>query len=47
VDFAHPTKDGLNRVAMGLVKVTEFLKGKKLADLEEKRFTHIIKMIKG
>ena len=45
VDFANPTKDGLETVALGLVKVTEFLKGKKLADLEEKRFKHLIKMI--
>jgi hypothetical protein len=45
VDFTNPTKEGLNRVALGLVKVTEFLKGKELANLEEKRFVHIIKMI--
>lgn len=45
VDFANPTKEGLKKVADGLVKVTEFLKGKKLADLEEKRFNHLIKMI--
>jgi hypothetical protein len=45
VDFANPTKEGLEKVALGLVKVTEFLKGKKLADSEEKRFKHLIKMI--
>jgi hypothetical protein len=45
VDFANPTKEGLTKVAMGLVKVTEFLKGKELAELEEKRFNHLIKMI--
>jgi hypothetical protein len=45
VDFANPTKEGLKTVADGLVKVTEFLKGKKLAELEEKRFSHLIKMI--
>lgn len=45
VDFANPTKEGLKNVADGLVKVTEFLKGKKVAELEEKRFIHIIKMI--
>lgn len=44
-DFANPTKDDLKRVADGLVKVTEFLKGKELAEKEEKRFHHLIKMI--
>jgi hypothetical protein len=45
VDFANPTKEGLQRVADGLVKVTEFLKGKSVADLEGKRFKHLIKRI--
>lgn len=45
VDFANPTREGLKRVAEGLVKVTEFLKGKKLAEKEGKRFNHLIKMI--
>ncbi|UCF08669.1 MAG: hypothetical protein JSW28_02985 [Thermoplasmata archaeon] len=45
VDFANPSKEGLQKVADGLVKVTEFLKGKKLANLEEKRFKHLIKRI--
>ena len=45
VDFANPTKEGLQRVADGLVKVTEFLKGKYIADLEGKRFKHLIKRI--
>lgn len=44
-DFGNPTKEGLKRVAQGLVKVTEFLKGKKLAEKEEKRFNHLIKKI--
>ena len=45
VDFANPTKEGLERVSDGLVKVTEFLKGRKIAEKEEKRFKHLIKMI--
>ncbi len=45
VDFANPTKDGLIKVAEGLVKVTEFLKGKAIAEKEEKRFSHIIKTV--
>ncbi len=45
VDFANPTKEGLEKVAFGLVKVTEFLKGKSIADLEGKRFKHLIKRI--
>jgi hypothetical protein len=45
VDFANPSKEGLKKVAQGLVNVTEFLKGKKVAQIEEKRFIHLIKMI--
>jgi hypothetical protein len=45
VDFSNPTKEGLKRVADGLVKVTEFLKGKVLAEKEEKRFKHVLKRI--
>lgn len=45
VDFTNPTKEGLQKVAEGLVKVTEFLKGKVIAEKEEKRFNHVIKMI--
>ncbi|UCG70225.1 MAG: hypothetical protein JSV09_04190 [Thermoplasmata archaeon] len=45
VDFANPTKEGLKKVAQGLVNVTEFLKGKLVAEKEEKRFNHLIKMI--
>ena len=45
VDFANPSKEGLQDVAKGLVKVTEFLMGKKIAEKEEKRFNHLIKMI--
>jgi hypothetical protein len=45
VDFANPTKEGLKRVAAGLVKVTEFLKGKTIAEKEEKRFKHVLKRI--
>ena len=37
--------EGLQKVAEGLVKVTECLKGRKLAEKEEKRFNHLIKMI--
>lgn len=44
VDFANPTKEGLQKVADGLVKVTEFLKGKVIAEKEEKRFKHLLKM---
>lgn len=47
VDFTNPTKEGLKRVAEGLVKVTEFLKGRSIAEKEEKRFNHVIKMISG
>jgi hypothetical protein len=47
VDFSNPTKEGLEKVAEGLVKVTEFLKGKGVAEKEEKRFSHLIKMITG
>jgi hypothetical protein len=45
VDFANPTREGLRKVIEGLVKVTEFLKGKALAEKEEKRFNYIIKLI--
>jgi hypothetical protein len=45
VDFANPTKEGLKKVAEGLIKVTEFLKGKIVAEKEEKRFNYIIKLI--
>lgn len=45
VDFTNPSKEGLKRVAEGLVKVTEFLKGRSIAEKEEKRFNHVIKMI--
>jgi len=45
VDFANPSKEGLKKVAKGLVSVTEFLKGKMVAEKEEKRFDHLIKMI--
>ena len=45
VNFANPTKEGLKKVAKGLVSVTEFLKGKIVAEKEEKRFDHLIKMI--
>lgn len=45
VDFANPSKEGLKKVARGLVGVTEFLKGKVIAEKEEKRFNHLIKMI--
>ena len=45
VDFANPTKEGLQKVAEGLINVTEFLKGKYIADLEGKRFKHLIKRI--
>lgn len=45
VDFANPTKEGLQKVADGLVNVTEFLKGKPIAELEGKRFKHLIKRI--
>ncbi len=45
VDFTNPSKEGLQRVADGLIKVTEFLKGKAIAEKEEKRFNHVIKMI--
>ena len=45
VDFANPTKEGLVKVADGLVNVTEFLKGKSIAELEGKRFKHLIKRI--
>jgi hypothetical protein len=47
VDFANPTREGLKKVVEGLVKVTEFLKGKNLAEKEEKRFNYIIKLIAG
>ena len=47
VDFAHPTKEGLMRVAHGLVKVTSFLKGETLSGKEKKRFDHLIKRIPG
>jgi len=45
VDFANPNRDGLNRVVRNLIEVTTFLKGSRLAELERKRFEHIIKCI--
>ena len=45
VDFANPTLEGLKKVASGLVKVTEFLKGEEIAEKEKKRFEHLIKRI--
>ncbi len=44
-DFSNPSKEELETVAEGLVKVTEFLKGKVVAEKEEKRFSHLIKRI--
>lgn len=45
VDFANPTKQDLKKVASGLVGLTEFLKGKAIAEKERKRFEYLIKMI--
>ena len=45
VDFAQPAKEGLMRVADGLVKVTSFLKGEVISEKEKKRFDHILKRI--
>ena len=45
VDFSRPNREGLKTVVRNLVEVTAFLKGRKLAELEKKRFEHIIKCI--
>ena len=45
VDFANPTKEGLTKVASGLVGLTKFLKGEAIAEMERKRFDYLIKLI--
>lgn len=42
VDFAKPTKEGLRRISERLVHVTSFLKGTDIAEMERKRFSHLI-----
>lgn len=46
VDFSDPTKTGLIRIADSLVKITEFLKGRDIAEAERKRFAHLIRCIR-
>ena len=46
VDFTSPTKDGLVKLAVGLVKVTDFLKGPELADQVERRFKNLLARVK-
>ena len=47
VDFSNPTKEGLKLIAERLIKVTEFLKGPKLAEMEAKRFEFLIDNIEN
>jgi len=46
VDFSSPTKAGLLAVVERLVDVSAFLKGKKLAALQKKRYVYIVNRIR-